>query len=161
VNWDDEDLLVTNAAYRGFDPPRLRWMFTTFHMGHYQPLTWLTFALDHRLGGMEPYAYHLGNVALHAANTVLVYALASRIPGCASMPAAALAALSFAVHPLRVESVAWVTERRDVLSTFFLLLTLLAWFRRQEAGGAHAGWYGIALVSFALSLLSKAWGMTL
>src|SRR4029450_10803076 len=68
VGWDDYELLVTNLNYRGLGWDQLRWMFTTFHTGHYQPLSWMTFALDYLLWGMNPFGYHLTNLALHAAN---------------------------------------------------------------------------------------------
>lgn len=170
VNLDDPAMFTGNPYYRGFSGSNLRWMFSTFHLGHYQPLSWLTLALDHALWGLDPRGYHLTNLLLHAANAVLVYLLAERtfrLAGAAQTNppgAALLGALLFAVHPLRVESVAWATERRDVLSGFFLLVALLAWLRRFDPGlpgWATARWYGIALASFVLSLLSKAWGMTL
>ncbi len=130
----------------------------------------MTLGIDHALWGMDPRGYHLTNVILHAANTVLFYCLAimllrlARARVTSVRGSAALAALLFGIHPLRVESVAWVTERRDVLSALFLLLTLLAWLRVQTstANGQKRGrawWYGASLTCFALSLLSKAWGM--
>ena len=76
VNWDDASNLVENPFYRGLSPAHLRWMFTTFHGGHYQPLTWVTFAIDYALWGMQPRGYHVTNVVLHTANALLVYALA-------------------------------------------------------------------------------------
>ena len=170
VDWDDPSNLLENPHYRGLSPTHLRWMFTTLLGGHYQPLSWVSFALDYRVWGMQAYGYHLTNVVVHAANALLVYVLALMLLR-QTMPAysdrhavaAAVAALCFALHPLRVESVAWVTERRDVLSTFFLLLTLLAYVRMVRAGPRppSPAWLVVALVCFTLSLLSKAWGMTL
>src|SRR5262249_54774559 len=130
VGFDDRSTLVANAAYRGLSPSHLAWMFTTFHMGHYQPLSWLTYAIDWTIWGLRPVGFHLTNLALHAANALLVYALAIRVlrrgdderGERAVRLAAAAAALVFALHPLRVEAVAWATERRDVLSAFFVLL---------------------------------------
>jgi len=200
VNWDDDQNLLNNVQYRGLSLAHLHWMFTTFHGGHYQPLSWITFAIDYLLWGMQPRGYHLTNVMLHAANALLVYALAlallprkafhtaARDAGLSPRTwqfaatqrgadhrrdaarraasrrrAAAVAALCFAIHPLRVESVAWVTERRDVLSAFFLLLTVLAYIRMVDARPTPAWriWLALSLGSFVLSLLSKAWGMTL
>ncbi len=175
VNWDDDRNLLNNAQYRGLSLAHLRWMFTTFDGGHYQPLSWITLAIDYTLWGMQPHGYHVTNVILHMANALLVYALALALlprataaPGGAPRPmalasAAAVAALSFAIHPLRVESVAWVTERRDVLSAFFLLLTVLAYLRMADAPRAAASrvWLAVSLGCFVFSLLSKAWGMTL
>src|SRR5579862_5405959 len=170
VAWDDPSNLVENPNYRGFSLAHVRWMFTTLLAGHYQPLSWMTFALDYTVWGMQPQGYHLTNVVLHAANALLVYVLALALfPSTAAaragsrVVAAAVAALCFAVHPLRAESVAWVTERRDVLSTLFLLLTVLAYVRMARARPQASSqlWLVAALVCFALSLLSKAWGMTL
>ena len=170
VDWDDDLNLTDNAAYRGLGPAHLGWMLRTTLGGHYQPLTWLTFGLDHALWGMDAGGYHLTNVLLHAANAVLVFLLARALvaralgPGCAPVlpPAAAIGALLFAVHPLRVESVAWVSERRDVLSGLFYLATILTYLRLQGATGRRrAGWLAASLACFVLSLLAKAWGMTL
>jgi tetratricopeptide (TPR) repeat protein len=173
VNWDDTENFLNNARYRGLSLAHLRWMFTTFHGGHYQPLSWLTLAIDYTLWGMQPRGYHVTNLVLHTANALLVYALAARLLARAAgegaadggrlAVAAAVTALCFAIHPLRVESVAWITERRDVLSGFFLLLAVLAYLRMVAArpAGAWRTWLALSLGAFVLSLLSKAWGMTL
>ena len=109
---------------------QLVWMFTTFHLGHYMPLTWLTFGMDYVVWGMNPVGYHLTTLVLHVATTLVVYAVAVRLIAVAR-PAGdvvarriggALAALLFALHPLRVESVAWATERRDVLCGLLYML---------------------------------------
>ena len=173
LNWDDDLNFLKNPSYRGLSPVHLRWMLTTFHSGHYQPLSWFTLGVDYTLWGMQPRGYHLTNLVLHIANALLVYALALtllpratvRAParGAALPLAAAVAALCFAIHPLRVESVAWVTERRDVLSGLFFLLTVLAYVRMVDArpAGAWRAWLALSLGCFVFSLLSKAWGMTL
>jgi len=141
VNWDDDKLLLENYAWRGLGGPQLVWMFTQGMQGHYHPLTWVSFAIDYVLwGGLDARGFHLTNMVWHALNAALFYLLALRLLRL-TMPAsgggkdvaiicgAAFAALVFGVHPLRVESVAWVTERRDVLSTFFLLACLLCYLR--------------------------------
>lgn len=174
VDWDDYKLLTQNPAYRGLDWPALRWMFTTFYMGHYQPLSWMTFGLDYLLWGMDPFGYHLTNLVLHAANAAIFYFVALRLLSPAFPAAgrggdaglwlaAGFAALVFALHPLRVESVAWATERRDVLSGLFFLLTLLCYLKgaAAEADGARRRWTAAAVALYALSLLSKAAGMML
>jgi protein O-mannosyl-transferase len=172
VDWDDQAMIVDNPFYKGFSASHLWWMFSSVAGGHYQPLSWLTLAIDHRLWGSDPLGYHLTNLLLHVANVVAFYALAlaiyRRLPWAqarrdALVVGATVAALFFAVHPLRVESVAWVTERRDVLSALFYLLTVLAYLRAQKAGGADArrGWLVLSLGFMLLSVLSKAWGMTL
>jgi len=166
VLWDDDLNITGNRRYRGLSAAHLRWMFTTLHGGHYQPLSWVTLAVDHALWGMNPTGYHLTSLLLHTVTALVVYAvllaLLSPAPTRSMHLAAALGALFFALHPLRVESVAWVTERRDVVSGLFFVLTLLAYLRMQRTEGtARRGWLVASLVAFALSLLSKAWGITL
>lgn len=174
VTWDDDKNLLQNDHFRGLGWPQLRWMLTAYWIGHYHPLTWLSFAVDYCIWGLGErgaFGFHLTNVVVHALNAVLLYFLARRLLAIA-MPsaeqkgwllyaAAAFAALLFAVHPLRVESVAWVTERRDVLSTFFLLACVLAYVRYAAHTPGRWRWYAGAVVLLLASLLCKAWGMTL
>lgn len=183
-NYDDDENILRNENFRGLSWSNLRWMFTTFHMGHYQPLTWLSLAVDHELSGMSPRGYHLTNVLLHSANTALVVLLAASILRAAGRRradgalietpaesassaglylASFVAALLFAVHPLRVESVAWVTERRDVLSSFWLLATILLYLHAQLHASEHTRrrWMIAAFCCYLLSLLSRAMGVTL
>jgi len=171
VLWDDDLNITDNLHYRGFTPAHLRWMFTTLHGGHYQPLTWLTFAADYALWGLNPTGYHLMNITLHAANTVLVYllvrSLVARGWARGAVPdlriAAAAGALFFGLHPLRVESVAWATERRDVLSACFYLLAVLSYLQTQDVAveqQCRRRWYALSVGSFMLSVLAKAWGIT-
>jgi len=184
LNWDDDFMFQMNLGYRGLDVDHLKWMFMVGHMGHYQPLAWITLAIDHHFVGMKPTLYHVMSVLWHAATAVLVYFLARRLialalrtdsaPAPSSAPqsitpnvlciSAALAALLFAVHPLRVESVAWVTERRDVVSGFFFVAALLSYLRAVSPGRipirSH-GWHFLCVVCVALSLMAKAWGMAL
>jgi len=170
VHWDDGANFLDNPAYRGFSWPQLRWMFTSFHLGHYIPLTWMSFSLDHTLWGMNPAGYHLTNVLLHAANAVLFYFLAERLfrlsPGrppaetAGAVAAASLAAaLFFSLHPLRVESVAWVTGRKDLLAGFFILLSSLLYLRHASRG--TAGRYIACLGLFLFALLSKGVSLVL
>lgn len=167
VDWDDKVNYLENENYRGFSPAHLLWMATTRHMGHLMPLTWLSAALDYSLWGMRPVGYHLTNLLLHAANAVLVYFVVLRLLRIAAAGpeeilrlAAGAGALFFSIHPLRVESVAWATERRDVLSGFFLLLSMLAYLRMAE-WRKPLRWYLLAFLAFLCSLLSKSIGMTL
>jgi Tfp pilus assembly protein PilF len=141
-------------------------------MGHYIPLTWMTFGLDYLLWGMQPRGYHLTNLVLHAANGVVFYFVGRRILGLA-LPrsgnpdyprlalSAAFAALLFSLHPLRVESVAWATERRDVLSGFFYLGTLLAYLRACERQERRRWWYAGSVALFICALLSKSMAVSL
>ncbi len=181
VNWDDDVLFVNNPDYRGLGPAQIGWMFTVSILGHYQPVTWLTHGLDYCIWGMNPFGYHLTNLLVHAACAVLVYFLALRVlllsrtrePDTISAPAAplcqtshdglaaALAALLFALHPLRVESVAWITERRDLVCTFFLVPAILCYLRYAVGHGDPILWLIASILLYVLSLLSKAWGITL
>jgi len=158
---------LTNPRYRGLAPENLRWMFTD-HFGHYMPLTWMSLGLDYVVWGMNAFGYHLTSVVLHSINAALCFALMGRLLGRALPDQAArarhalalAAALFFSLHPLRVESVAWITERRDVLSGFYFLLSLLAYLKSTD-GSSRRLWLGASLVAFAASLLCKAMGMTL
>src|SRR2546427_3152128 len=166
VAWDDDKNFLDNPRYRGLGWAHLRWMFTAFHLGHYIPLTWVTFGMDHLLWGMKPVGYHLTSLLLHAANAVLFFSLVRRIltldrPSAAErdhalVVSAGFAALVFAIHPLRVESVAWVTERRDVLSGLFYLVTILEYLRACEPEKRGRWWYWLSVVTFVCALLSKS-----
>ena len=172
VAWDDEATLVANASFRGLGSRQLTWMFTTFHMGPYQPLSWMTYGADYLVWGMNPAGYHLTNLLLHTINALLVYSVtrpllrsALSLPDRGGWPidvSAAAAALLFAIHPLRVESVAWATERRDVLSGLFFLWTLSCYLRAASSPRPwHGRWLGAAVAVYTLSLLAKATAMTL
>jgi tetratricopeptide (TPR) repeat protein len=137
-------------------------MFTTALLGHYTPLTWLTLTLDHAMWGMAPRGYHLTSLLLHAATAAAFALVAHRL--LRGRPhawlGAAVAALLFALHPLRVESVAWVTERRDVLSGGLYVLTILLYLRYADGRAGRAG-YLAAVGTFALALLSKSMAVSL
>src|SRR5206468_1309063 len=165
VNWDDDKNFLENPHYRGLGWTQLRWMWTT-HLGHYIPLTWMTFGLDYLLWGMNPLGYHLTNLLLHSANGVVFFFVVCRIlaralPGLSERGHAlavspGVAALVFAIHPLRVESVAWATERRDVLSGLFYLVAILLYLRACEGGARGRGWYWLSVAAFVGALLSKS-----
>jgi protein O-mannosyl-transferase len=186
LNYDDMDGIARNPVIRaGLSWPGVAWAFQNWHLGNWQPLTSLSHMLDCQLFGLRPGPPHLVNLSLHLANTILLFLLLQRITR-ARWRSAFVAAL-FALHPLHVESVAWVTERKDVLSTFFFLLTLLAYARYVEVrslkskvlsleskvGGAshtlHASrftfhpsrFYILSLLFFALGLMSKPMLVTL
>jgi tetratricopeptide (TPR) repeat protein len=172
VNWDDNVNFTDNPLYRGLGWEQIRWMFTTPHSGHYIPLTWLTLSADYLIWGMNPFGYHLTNVLLHAATSVAFYFLALALLGMFAAGDAAgggvrgcalLAALGFSVHPLRVESVAWLTERRDVLSGLWLVLCVWSYLKaaRAKEGASYRRWLAAALVFYTASLFSKAVGVTL
>ena len=154
--WDDHLYLVEAEPVRKlsglwqiwFSPGELK-------EHHYWPLTYATFWLEHKLWGFDPAGYHIVNVLLHLANTLLLWHLLRRL----AVPGAWLVAAVFAVHPLHVESVAWVIARKDVLSGLFYLGALLAWLRFVEQ--ANPRWYVGSLVLYAAGLLSKSIVVTL
>ena len=158
VNWDDYKNFVENPYYRGLGSMNIRWMFTTFHMGPYQPLSWLTLALDYLIWGMNPFGYHLTSLMLHAATAVAflfphpgaaIYRQRKREEqnGCLDRGSGFALVLLPCNHPLRVESVAWTTERRDVLSGLFYTLTILLYLHAGNATNWVDGTGGMGLSS--------------
>ncbi len=169
---DDDQNFVYNPAYRGLGLPQLGWMFTTRHLGHYIPLSWMSLGLDYLVWGMDPFGYHLTSVLLHLLNALLCFELARRLLRRAANPpdppealpaddrartaGAFAAALVFAVHPLRVESVAWITERRDVLCGCFVFVTVLLYVAMTEAvGRRRRQLFGGSCLAYAAALLAK------
>jgi tetratricopeptide (TPR) repeat protein len=146
VSWDDGIFILDNPWIRGFTPAHVRWMASSVLGGIWQPLSWLSLALDHSLWGLEPAGFHLTNLLLHSATAALFYFVCLRLLD-GRRGAALLAALFFAVHPLRVESVAWAAERKGLLSGFFCMAAVLAHLHGRSRAAAAA---------FALSLMSKA-----
>lgn len=133
------------------------WALTTGYAANWHPLTWLSHWLDYQLYGLNPAGHHLTNVILHMANTVLLFLLLHRMTG--ALWRSAFVAALFALHPLHVESVAWVAERKDVLSAFFWFLTMWAYVRYAER--PRAGRYLVVVVLFGLGLMAKPMLVTL
>ncbi len=163
--WDDKPALLANPGYRGLGWTQLKWMWSTFYFGSYRPLTWMTYGADYVVWGMKPAGYHLTNLLLHVVNAVLVYFLARRVLALVGGgPAkgeelgftisAVGAALVFAIHPLRVEPVAWVSARADVLAALCLFLSVLAYLKY---GGGSLEAFGL----YWLSLMAKPVGLSL
>jgi len=152
VSYDDGAYLTENPHVAGgLTAANVRWAFTDFHSANWHPLTWLSHQLDVELFGLEPGPHHLVSAALHALNTLLCFVFLRRATG--SVWASALVALLFAVHPQRVQSVAWASERKDVLAGSFFFLTLLAYERHARAPSPAR--YGLIVLCFALGLLAK------
>jgi tetratricopeptide (TPR) repeat protein len=176
VNFDDIENFLRNPSYRGLKWSNLVWMFTSAKLGHYIPVTWFTLGVDYILWGMNPWGYHLTSLLLHTLNAVLVYVLALCLFKLALVdrPAqrgasaetsvglrlgAALAALLFSAHPLRVESVAWITERRDVVAGLFTCLVVLTYLESWRRGSRNAldrRWLAGSVLLLGLALLSKS-----
>src|SRR5215208_4750218 len=154
VNYDDELYVVDNAQVaRGLTARGIVWAFTTSHASNWHPLTWLSHMLDCQLYGLAyPGGHHLTSVVLHAVTAVLLFIVLLRMTGNL-WPSAAVSAL-FAVHPLHVESVAWIAERKDVLSGLFFVLTLAAYLQYVRRPPSLPR-YLLVLGVFILGLLSK------
>lgn len=155
--WDDDVYVTENKLLTAPDGLRRIW-FSFDSPSQYFPLVYTTFRLEHALWGLHPEGYHWVNILLHVANAFLVWRLllVLRVPG------AWLAAAIFALHPVQVESVAWITERKNVLMGLFFLLSLLAWVKFVETSSKQRWrFYGLALVLYALALSSKTTACTL
>jgi Flp pilus assembly protein TadD len=152
ITTDDDDYVYKNpVVIAGLTWKGVVWAFG-FHAYNWHPLTWISHMADCQIYGLNPSGHHLSNVILHAATAVGVFLLLRSLTG--ALWPAALAAAIFAVHPLRVESVAWVAERKDVLSGFFFILTIAA-YARYARRPFKAGRYGLVVVVFALALMCK------
>ena len=156
--FDDTGFLHDNPlVLEGLTGDGIRWALTTFSTGNWHPLTWLSHMLDVQLFGLNPGPHHLVNLALHALNTVLLFLVLRRLTG-ALWPSAFVAAL-FAVHPLHVESVAWVAERKDLLSALFWILAIGAYVRYAALPRRRR--YALVVLLFALGLMAKPMVVTL
>jgi tetratricopeptide (TPR) repeat protein len=155
----DDRLYVTENPHTqaGLTLEGVAWAFTTFDASNWHPLTWLSHMLDVELFGLSPGPPHVVNVLLHLANTLLLFLLLDRATGAAGR--SAVVAGLFAVHPFHVESVAWIAERKDVLSALFWMLSMWAYVRYAQGG--RLGWYALTATSLALGLLAKPMLVTL
>ena len=164
VNYDDPEYVTSNRAVRqGLNGTSILWAFTTTHAANWHPLTWLSHILDCQLYGLHPAGHHLTSLLFHAANSVLLFCLLRRMTG--AWGRSAWVAALFALHPLRVQSVVWVSERKDVLSAFFWMLALWAYVRYSEELKLRSlmlkVYYAASLLFFALGLMAKPMLVTL
>jgi len=158
LGYDDNSNIAENPMiHGGLTLDGVIWAFTTGHGGNWDPLTWLTHMLDWQLFGSDPSGHHRTNLWLHAVNAVLLLLLLRRMTGRPYV--SAIVAFLFALHPLHVSAVAWVSARKDVLSTLFWILTLWAYVRHVEL--PRLGRYLVVLFSFGLGLLAKPMLVTL
>ncbi len=158
VYYDDVGYVVRNPAVRaGLTWHGIRWAFSAFYMSNWHPLTWISHMIDVSLFGLSPGPPHLVNAAFHGVNSLLVYLLALRL--LRDWRASLLVAFLFLVHPLHVESVAWIAERKDVLCAMFFLLSLLAYLRYATQPSGRR--YALVVFAFVLALLSKPIAVTL
>ena len=173
--WDDREIIVNNAHIKSFNYENLLWAITTTFSGNYLPITWLSFIVDYHIWGLESYGFRLPNIFLHGVNSILLMLAVYSFLGYCNRTStnhflliisSAVGALVFSLHPLRIESVVWVTERKDVLSAFFLLISFLAYFhyRFRADTGVHGNsfkkFYIVSFCFYFLSLLCKAWAIT-
>ncbi len=175
VSLDDHKNFLANYHYRGLGIENIRWAITTFHNGAYQPLSWILFSTEYVLWGLNPYAYHGVSLLIQCLNAVLFYWLARRLliaalPRAASQYpsvlacSAALSALLFSLHPLRVEAVAWLSTQPYLSVGLFYLLSLLAYLRaceHRDERRARLVWLGISCLCYGASILSKGVGIGL
>jgi protein O-mannosyl-transferase len=158
VNFDDEQYVYENPwVNEGLSGASIRWAFSTMHASNWHPLSWISHMIDSSLYGLNAGGHHLTNILLHTVNALLLFLLLNRMTH--RLWLSWLVAALFAWHPLHVESVAWVAERKDVLSTLFLILTIWAYTRYTERPGAQR--YLLALCLFGIGLLCKPMLVTL
>ncbi len=158
AGYDDELYVTENKNVQaGLTFKGIRWAFTTFHAGNWHPLTWLSHMLDCEIYGLNPMGHHWTNLQLHIVNTLLLFFILQKMTG-ATWKSAFVAAF-FALHPLHVESVAWVAERKDVLSTFFGMLTILAYIRYVTKSNFFR--YFLVFILLSLGLMAKPMLVTL
>src|SRR5262245_38730335 len=158
INLDDPEYVQNNPIlFDGLGPEGVARAFTSIHAGYWVPLTWLSYQIDYALYGLSPGGYHRTNLLLHSASTVLLFLLLARLTD--RVFPALLAASLFALHPIQVESVVWVTERKDVLSTLLAILALGAycWWTQQRSMGR----YLLVVAVLALGLMAKPMLVTL
>jgi protein O-mannosyl-transferase len=158
VDYDDTDYVFQNPHIQaGITKDSLKWAFTTIHASNWHPVTWMSHMLDIQMYGLQPGGHHLTNLLIHIANILLLFIIFKKMTG-KIWPSAFIAAL-FAFHPLHVESVVWVAERKDVLSTFFFLLTLGSYIRYVNKPTTPK--YLCIVLFFILGLMSKPMLVTL
>jgi tetratricopeptide (TPR) repeat protein len=156
VNWDDDLMVTKNYKVLHLSASGIKTIFTTFDITTYVPLTILTYAIEYRLAGFNPRVFHTTNYLLHLVNCLLVFWLILLI--ARDLKVALITALLFGVHPLHVESVAWITERKDVLYSLFFLAGLILYLRYQALRKTYL--YVLAVASFLFSLFAKPMAMT-
>jgi tetratricopeptide (TPR) repeat protein len=154
VGYDDPRYVLQNSwVTNGLTLGRIQWAFTHVHATNWHPLTTISHMLDCQLYGLQPWGHHLTSILLHATAAILLFLALRKLTG-AVWPSLLVAAV-FAIHPLRVESVAWVSERKDVLSGVFFMLILWAYARYARGNSARSFWYIMVVVLFALGLMCK------
>jgi len=156
--WDDSDYITENTQVKsGINSESVLWAFSALYVSNWHPLTWLSHMLDCQLFGTNAGWHHLTNLLLHVANTLLLFGIFKRMTG--AVWRSAFVAAVFALHPLHVESVAWISERKDLLCGFFWMLSIAAYIRYARRTGI--GWYILVILAFGLGLMAKPMLVTL
>jgi 4-amino-4-deoxy-L-arabinose transferase-like glycosyltransferase len=155
INWDDVDYITTNDDIQGFTLQHVKNVFTKYYAGNYAPVHLMSYMVDYSVWGMNPAAFKMTNVILHASCTLTFYLLLVRLG--LTIPQAFLASALFAVHPVQVESVAWASQRKNPLSLLFFLASWHSWLTWKNDESRNRGlWYAGSLILFTLALLSKS-----
>ncbi|HOE16339.1 MAG TPA: tetratricopeptide repeat protein [Syntrophorhabdaceae bacterium] len=155
--WDDENYIVTNKTVQAISPSNIKKIFTTFFFGNYHPITLFSYALEYHFFGLNPSAYHATNIIIHLINCALVFLLIYMLSN--SVVVSCIVALLFGIHPLHVESVAWISGRKDVLYTLFFFASLISYanFLKEQKRAC----YYLSLLLFLFSLFSKSMAVSL
>lgn len=170
LDWDDNVFIFQTLEIRAIDTALFKRAFTTTVYANWYPLNVISYAVDYAIWGFDPFGYHLTNIVIHSINTFLVFVLAVRLLGAGkyqriigkeAIIAAAVVALLFGLHPINVESVAWISERKGLLSSFFILLSLRAYLWYVTTTSSRSIAYVATLVAFAMALMSKPMAVTL
>lgn len=156
MNWDDAGYVVNNDYIKTLDGESLKAIFSDYYMSNYHPLTTLTYAIEYSIAGENVFLYHFNNFWLHLVNIILVFFLVKMLIRKESLWVPFIVALFFAIHPMHVESVAWISERKDMLYTLFFLLGLIFYLKYLRAENGKLKPYILLFVFFVLSLLSKS-----
>lgn len=168
VQWDEGSYIVNNPRIQALSIDNIYWMLTATHAAVWAPMLWLSYAIDYQISGLDPFAYHLSNIILHAANSMWIFFLTLFILQIKPITAfstkhqylaAIIAALLFVIHPQHVEPVLWIASRKDVLSLFFVLATV--WFYLHYSQSYSRIYYWLAVISFAFATATKPVAMTI
>ena len=158
LSFDDDTYITENRwVQQGLTVESIRWAFSSWRGANWHPVTWISHMLDVELFGLDPVGHHWASIVIHVLNCLLIYFFLARITG--ELWASAALILLFSVHPLRVESVAWAAERKDVLCMFFWMICLLSYLAYVRVG--RRSYYAASILAFALALMSKPMALTL
>jgi protein O-mannosyl-transferase len=158
INYDDPEYVFANErVQQGLTLENLKWAFTTIYFSNWHPLTWVSHMIDSQMYGNNPGQHHFTNVLLHIINTLLLFMLFKKMTG--DIPPSALMAGLFALHPLHIQSVAWISERKDLLSALFFFLTIFSYLKYLEK--SKLSQYFLTLFLFVLGLMAKPMIVTL